>query len=66
MRLVSKEVLPFMSTNDLSRSIARCGCTAVGIHEHEVCEERGIGLLLGSGVLLLHDCSEQTWEFDVD
>lgn len=66
-RLVLKEVLPFMSRNNLCRCTA-CGSSTAAVcllfHEQEVCEEREIDLLLVSGVRLLHDCSKQTWEFN--
>lgn len=64
---VVKEVLPFMVRNGLHRRTAR-STAAVGVwfRDLEVSVERGVDLLLVSGVRLLHDCSTRTWEFDVD
>ena len=61
------EALPFMVRNDLHRRTAR-STAAVGVsfHDREVSVERGVDLLLVSGVILLHDCSTRTWEFEVD
>jgi hypothetical protein len=64
---VVKEVLPFMVSSDLRRRTA-CGSAQVAVSpgKQEVGVQRGIDLLLVSGVRLLHNCSGRQWEFDVD
>jgi len=56
-----------MVRNGVHRRTAR-STAAVGVWfgALEVSVERGVDLLLVSGVRLLHDCSTRTWEFDVD
>lgn len=55
-----------MVRNDLRRRSA-CSLAAVaGFHDREVRVERGVDLLLVSGVRLLHDCCSLSWEFNID
>jgi hypothetical protein len=57
-----------MVRNGLHRGVTARSSAAVDVpfHEQEASLERGVDLLLVSGVILLHDCSTRTWEFDVD
>lgn len=48
------------------RTVRSTASVGVSYCDLEVSLERGVDLLLVSGVRLLHDCSTHTWELDVD